>query len=144
MAARCSLSTVSFATRTDSVSTHTKPKKNRLWNYEHPVLRQRILAINSSQHYETLFFDVLNGALDTKGMFMESDAMFYTLLAIGRRFSCRRPLKLQGLRSRQSCRIYVRASLLSTATTSMGGEGGLHAIENWPLDTADLPVYFFW
>jgi hypothetical protein len=47
------------------------------------------------------------------------------------------------LRSRQGCRLYVRASSLSSAPTSMVGEGGLRAVENWLFDTVDLPVYFF-
>lgn len=77
----------------DSASTHTEPK-NRLWNYQHPVLRQRILATNSSQHYETLFSNVLNGALDTKGMFME---MRRDVLHLAQEVFVSQTLKLQGL-----------------------------------------------
>lgn len=36
-------------------------------DYERPILRQRILAKNSSQHYETLLSDEVEGGLDPKG-----------------------------------------------------------------------------
>lgn len=49
----------------------------------------------------------------------------------------------QRLRSRHGCRLYVRASSLSSAPTSTVGEGSLRAVENWLFDTADLPVSFF-
>ena len=44
----------------------------------------------------------------------------------------------QRLRSRQGCRLYVRASSLSIAQ-----EGGLHAVESWLFGATDLPVRFF-
>lgn len=74
-----------------------RTQKNRLWNYEHPVLRQHILATNSSQHYETLFSDVLNGALDTKGMFMEMRRDVLHLAGYRQEVFVSQPLKLQGL-----------------------------------------------
>lgn len=42
----------------------------------------------------------------------------------------------QRLRSRQGCRLYVRAS-------SSGGDGNLRAVEDWLFGAAELPVYFF-
>lgn len=47
------------------------------------------------------------------------------------------------LRSRQGCRVYVRASSSSGSIPSSAGVEGLQAVEDWVFGPSDLPVRFF-
>lgn len=49
----------------------------------------------------------------------------------------------QRLRSRQGCRLYVRASSPSGAIQSQAGNANMRVVENWLFGTADLTVRFF-